>query len=52
MIFVSVENPLTPTTSRTWCPLRLAVPPLPSGGEGKRIVNSSIELAVRVECVY
>jgi hypothetical protein len=25
------KYPLTPTTSRTWGPLRFAVPPLPSG---------------------
>src|SRR5271157_2642791 len=28
-------SPLTPTTSRTWGPHRLAVPPLPQGGEGR-----------------
>ena len=30
-------DPLTPTTCKTWGPLRLAVPPLPQGGEGRKI---------------
>src|SRR5271157_2772562 len=32
---VRSRDPLTPTTCKTWGPLRLAVPPLPQGGEGR-----------------
>ena len=32
-------DPLTPTTRKSWGPLRLAVPPLPQGGEGKEILS-------------
>jgi len=44
-------NPLTPTTSRTWRPLRLAVPPLPRGGEGKcRNSSRRSQTAATAEC--
>jgi len=39
-------NPPTPTTSRTWGPLRLAVPPLPQGGEGKCILSFDVEFVM------
>jgi hypothetical protein len=42
------RDPLTPTTRKTWGPLRLAVPPLPQRGEGRRILSREEEFIVLV----